>query len=152
MVLSSSVSFDTLLWVVLSSFFVESKSFEFSVEEGGTFYLLRINERGKDSLRSVFIGKEIVIYDGGLYFHWVSWTLCANRQRWDAIFILQLGSNEHGSFLMISELLHGRQKGFIVVPEGKLGSGWRGFGFHLRKAIARRLLPLNCPQRIQDWT
>ena len=58
MVLSSSVSFDTLLWVVLSFFFVESKSFEFSVEEGGTFYLLRINERGKDSLRSVFMGKQ----------------------------------------------------------------------------------------------
>ena len=44
--------------MVLSFFFVESKSFEFSVEEGGTFYLLRINERGKDSLQSVFMGKE----------------------------------------------------------------------------------------------
>ena len=38
-------------------FFVESKSFEFSVE-GGTFYLLRIYERGRDSLRSMFMGKE----------------------------------------------------------------------------------------------
>ena len=38
--------------------------------------------------------------------------------------------------LMISELEHGRQKGLIIVPEGKLGSGWRGFGFHLRKAIS----------------
>ena len=38
--------------------FVESKSFEFSVEEGGTFYLLRIYERGRDSLRSMFMGKE----------------------------------------------------------------------------------------------
>ena len=37
---------------------------------------------------------------------------------------------------MISELEHGRQKGLIIVPEGKLGSGWRGFGFHLRKAIS----------------
>ena len=39
-------------------FFVESKSFEFSVEEGGTFFSLRIFERGKNSLRSVFMGKE----------------------------------------------------------------------------------------------
>ena len=39
-------------------FFIESKSFEFSVEEGGTFFLLRIFERGKDTLRSVFMGKE----------------------------------------------------------------------------------------------
>ena len=39
-------------------FFLESKSFEFSVEEGGSFFLLRIFERYKDSLRSVFMGKE----------------------------------------------------------------------------------------------
>ena len=39
-------------------FFVESKSFEFSVEEGGSFFLLRIFERSRDSLRSVFLGKE----------------------------------------------------------------------------------------------
>ena len=38
--------------------FVESKSFEFSVEEGGSFFLLRIYERGRNSLRSVFMGKE----------------------------------------------------------------------------------------------
>ena len=41
-----------------SIFFFESKSFEFSVEEGGTFYLLPIYERGRDSLRSMFMGKE----------------------------------------------------------------------------------------------
>ena len=52
------------------------------------------------------------------------------------VFILQLGSNAHGSFFMISELVHGCQKGFILVPKGKLRSGWRGFGFHLQKAIA----------------
>ena len=39
-------------------FFVEAKSFEFSVEEGGSFFLLRIFERSRDSLRSVFLGKE----------------------------------------------------------------------------------------------
>ena len=39
-------------------FFVESKTFEFSVEEGGTYYMLRIYERNRDSLRSVFMGKE----------------------------------------------------------------------------------------------
>ena len=27
-----------------------------------------------------------------------------------------------------------------MVPEGKLGSGWRGFGFHLQKAIAPETL------------
>ena len=46
---------------------------------------------------------------------------------------------------MISELLRGRRKGFIVVPEGKLGSGWRGFGFNLRKAIALESLAAKPP-------
>ena len=49
---------------------------------------------------------------------------------------------------MISELAHGRRKGFIVVPEGKLGSGWRGFGFHLRKAIAPETVVIKQPQSV----
>ena len=53
----------------------------------------------------------------------------------DKFFILQLGSNTYGSFLLIFELIHGHRKGFIVVPEGKSRSGWRCFGLHLRKAI-----------------
>ncbi|KAK7831726.1 hypothetical protein CFP56_027080 [Quercus suber] len=64
----------------------------------------------------------------------------------DKVFIVQLGSNAHGRFFMISELIHGRRKGFIVVPEGKLGSGWRGFGLHLRKAIAPESLVNKQPQ------
>ena len=107
-------------------FFVESKTFEFSVEEGGTNFMLRIYERNKDSLRSVFMGKvsakRLLTYLEDLMSH--------------KVFILQLGFNAHGSFLMIFELDHGRRKGLIIVPEGKLGSGWRGFGFHLRKAIS----------------
>ena len=39
-------------------FFIESKSFEFCVEEGGSFFSLRIFERGRYSLRSVFMSKE----------------------------------------------------------------------------------------------
>nr|POE45540.1 pentatricopeptide repeat-containing protein [Quercus suber] len=53
----------------------------------------------------------------------------------DIVFILQLGSNDHGTFLMVSELLHGRRKGNIVISEGRLGSGWRGFGLNLRKTL-----------------
>ena len=63
----------------------------------------------------------------------------------EKVFILQLGSNSHGSFLMISELIHGRRKGLLVVPEGKASSGWRGFGFHLRKAIAPGTLATKQP-------
>ena len=57
----------------------------------------------------------------------------------DKCFILQLGSNSHGAFLLISKLTHSHCKGFIVVLEGKTGSGWRGFGLHLRKVLALSL-------------
>ena len=56
--------------------------------------------------------------------------------RGDKCFILQLGSNSHEAFLLILELTHGHCKGSIVVPEGKTGSGRRGFGLHLRKVLA----------------
>ena len=36
---------------------------------------------------------------------------------------------------MLSELFRGKRKGFIVIPEGRLRSGWRGFGIHMRKMI-----------------
>ena len=64
------------------------------------------------------------------------------------VFILQLGYNAHGYFLMISEFLRGRRIGFIVVPEGKLGCGWRGFGFHWSKALAPGSLAFNLPPKL----
>ena len=39
------------------SFFIESKFFQLVVEEGECYFLLRIFERGKYFMRSVFIGK-----------------------------------------------------------------------------------------------
>ena len=66
----------------------------------------------------------------------------------ETVFILQLGYNAHGSFLMISKFLCGRRKGFIVVSEGNLGCGWRGFGFHLRKALAPGTPAINLPLKL----
>ena len=106
-------------------FFVESKTFEFSVEEGGTFYSLRIFERYKDSLRSVFMGKDsafrLLSYVEDLLPNTRPENFARTFRDGSKVFILQLGFNVHGSFLMISELLHGRRKGLIIVPEGKLG-------------------------------
>ena len=122
-----------------SFFFIESKTFEFSVEEGGSYFLLRIFERGHTSMHSVFMGKEspnrflfhleelISKRSPGLYVRTI--------REGDLVFILQLGSNAHGTFLMASELLHGWRKGSIVIPEGRLGSGWCGFGLNLRNIL-----------------
>ena len=129
--------------------FVESKTFEFSVEEGGSYFMLRIYERFKDSLWSVFLGKESVKRLLTNVEELISNIPPRNFSRTfrdgSKVFILQLGSNAHGSFLMISKLLHGCRKGSIIVLEGKLGSGWRGFGFHLRKAIAPDSLTVKPP-------
>ena len=47
---------------------------------------------------------------------------------------------------MILEFLCDRWKGFIVVLEGNLG--WRGFGFHLRKALALGTPAINLPPKL----
>ena len=101
-----------ILFVVGGTFFfIESKTFEFSVEEGGSYFLLRIFERGHTLVHSVFMGKEsanrflfhleelISKRSPGLYARTI--------REGDLVFILQLGSNAHGTFLMASELLHG---------------------------------------------
>ena len=129
--------------------FVESKTFEFSVEEGGSYFMLRIYERFKDSLWSVFLGKEsvkrLLTNVEELISNIPPRNFARTFRDGSKVFILQLGSNAHGSFLMISKLLHGCRKGSIIVLEGKLGSGWRGFGFHLRKAIAPDSLTVKPP-------
>ena len=96
-------------------FFVESKFFEFSVEEGGMFYQFRIYERGRDSLRSIFMGK------GSAKRLLLNVEELISRQSRG-----QFAKSFHKgdkSFLLISELSHGCRKGSIVVPEGKSGSG-----------------------------
>ena len=116
--------------------FVESKSFEFSVEEGGSFFLLRIYERGRNSLRSVFMGKECAKRMLSIMEKFILSELPEHFARTvregETVFIIQSGSNTHGYYLMISELLHGRRKGFLVIPEGRMGHGWRGFVWHLK--------------------
>ena len=86
--------------------------------------------RGRDSLRSIFMGKgsarrllfNVEELISGQFHGQFAKSFCEG----DKFFILQ------GSFLLISELIHGHhRKGFMVVPEGKSRSGWRGFGLHL---------------------
>ena len=69
----------------------------------------------------------------------------------DVVFILQLGSNARGKFLMVSELLHGRRKGNIVIPKGRFGCGWHYFSLNLRKIVKLAFLfSQGLPQRIQN--
>uniref|UniRef100_A0A7N2MR58 Uncharacterized protein n=1 Tax=Quercus lobata TaxID=97700 RepID=A0A7N2MR58_QUELO len=94
------------------------------------FYQLRIYERSRDSLRSIFMGKgsakRLLFNVEELISKQSHGQFAKSFCEGDKCFILQLGSNTYDSFLLISELIHGLRKGSIVVPEGKSGSGWRG--------------------------
>ena len=106
-------------------FFVESKTFEFSIEEGGMFYQLRIYGRGRDSLKSIFMGKgcakRLLFILEELIAGQSRGQFAKSFHEGDKCFILQLGSNSYGFFFVISELIHGRRKGSIGVPEGQSG-------------------------------
>ena len=91
-------------------FFVESKTFEFSVEEGGTFYSLRIIEKGRDSSRFVTLGKESA---KRLLFNVEELTSKQSPVQFSRTFReenkTQFGSNACGNFLLVSKLIHGRR-------------------------------------------
>ena len=44
------------------SFFIESKLFQLVVEEGGNFFSLKIFDRGKYYMQSVFMGKSAALW------------------------------------------------------------------------------------------
>ena len=87
--------------------FIESKTFEFAIEEGCSFFLLRIYERGQNSLRSVCMGKEsakrILFHVEELISKQNSGQFARMVREGDRILILQLGSNAHGTFLFFSK-------------------------------------------------
>ena len=72
--------FSFSIWEALCSSSLNQKPFEFTVEEGGMFYQLRIYERGRDSLKSIFMGKrmckEIAVHSGRTDRRTVSWSVC----------------------------------------------------------------------------
>ena len=76
--------------------FIESKTFEFVVEEGGTFYLLRIYERGQNSLRYVCMGKEsarrILTHIEELISKQSPGQFARTVREGDKVFIMQLGN------------------------------------------------------------
>ena len=139
-------------WVVLSFSLSSQNLLNFLLKKGVLFFLLCIFERGRDSLRSMFLGKESAkrlfsIMENFIYSESLGHFARTVREG-ETVFILQSGSNAHGSFLMIFELLHGCRKGFLVIPEGRMGNGWRGFVWHLKKVLAPGNLAINLPPKL----
>ncbi|GMY12592.1 pentatricopeptide repeat-containing protein [Fagus crenata] len=53
----------------------------------------------------------------------------------DIVFIIQRCSNYKGKYVSVQEIHKGGRRGSIIIPEGKNGCRWQGFGFELRLAI-----------------
>uniref|UniRef100_A0A7N2M8W5 Uncharacterized protein n=1 Tax=Quercus lobata TaxID=97700 RepID=A0A7N2M8W5_QUELO len=110
---------------------IESKNFEFSIEEGGSFFMLWIVERGGNLLHSILMGREsarrLLFHMEELLSKQSSYHFARTMREGEKVLILQMGSNAHSTFLLFSELLHGRRQGNIVIPEGEDGEWMEGF-------------------------
>ncbi|KAL0010665.1 hypothetical protein SO802_005773 [Lithocarpus litseifolius] len=120
------------------SFLIESKFIQLVVEEGGCYFLLRIVERSKYFLRSVFMGKNASQW---LMNHIEHIVVGASSKQFftfregDIAFTLQRSSNSFGQFLLLTELKVGGSRRSVIIPEGKGKNGWRVFGLELRKML-----------------
>ena len=120
------------------SFFIESKFFQLVVEEGGRYFLLRIFERDKYFMRSVFMGKIAAQWLMNKIEHIVvgaySKQFFTFRDS-DIAYTLQQSTNSFGQFLLLIELKVGGSRRSIIIPVGKEKNGWRVFGLELRKML-----------------
>ncbi|XP_030943370.1 uncharacterized protein LOC115968197 isoform X2 [Quercus lobata] len=100
--------------------------------------MLRIFERGKFFMRSVFMGKNAAQW---LMFNIEHLVVGVSSKQFftlregDTTFTLQWSSNSSGQFLLLTELKAGGSRRSIIIPEGKERHGWRAFGLELRKLL-----------------
>ena len=120
------------------SFFIESKLFQLVVEEGGNFFSLRIFERGKYFMQSVFMGRNAARWLLQSLEHTV---IGVNPKQFftlkegDIAYTVHRGSNLFGQYLLVTELKVGGMRRSIIIPIGKVQQGWRAFGIELRRML-----------------
>ena len=126
-------------------FFIESKAFEFGVDHGGGAFIVRLYERGKDTLRSVFMGKASAVTLLAAMEELVSKNNTRNFVRTiregETVFIIQRCSNKKGRYVMIQAIHRAGRRGQIIIPEGRNCNGWRGFAVELRSTIYPEVKP-----------
>ena len=117
----------------IRNFFVEFKLFQLLVEEGGNFFSLRIFERGKHFMKSIFMGKNAALWLMKNIEHKV---VGINPKQFftlkegDTAYTLQRGSNSFGQFLLVSELKVGRHRRSVIIPGGKAKMVGRSLGLN----------------------
>ena len=110
----------------IRSFFIEFKPFQLVVEEGGNFFSLRIFERGKHSMKSIFMGKNVALWLMKNIEHTV---VRINPKQFftlregDTAYTLQRESNSFGQFFLVSKLKVGGHRRFVIFLGGKAQNG-----------------------------
>ena len=133
------------------SFFIESKLFQLVVEEGGNFFSLRIFERGKYFMQSVFMGKNAARWLMQSLEHTV---IGVNPKHFfmlregDTAYTVQRGSNSFGQYLLVTELKIGGMRRSIIIPVDKAQQGWRAFGIELRRMLEPSHYALGGPKTL----
>ena len=120
------------------SFFIESKFFQLVVEEGGNLFSLKIFERGKYFMKSVFMGKHAAKWLMHSVEHFVIGVKPKHFftfREGDTAYTMQWGSNQFGQYLLVTELKVGGHRRTIVILAGKAQQGWRVFGIELCRSL-----------------
>jgi hypothetical protein len=119
----------------VSWFFVESKTFEFSVPAGGS--TLRLVERRNGISRVMMVGKYTVEWLKKAVERMVllneDQPFTESSRDGNKAFFAQRGVNRAGGFLELAEYAVGGRKGLIIVPEGRDKRGWKRFAEELGK-------------------
>jgi hypothetical protein len=119
-------------------FFVEAKSFSFSVVSGKPE--LRLEERRKGFAGAVSLGPRcvawlIVTIEEVLRSTVVEEFVRSTREASNEVTVKR-GGNRAGRFLEVASQVLGGRRGFILLPEGRGGWGWSRFSGELSKVMA----------------
>ncbi len=103
-------------------FSIESKSFEFNVEERGATFGLCITERGRNKVHTISLGTKGMewLRQGMIEVHGHPRDIGFIRTLWEdsKTFVLQKNRNEKGSFLLVIEFGVQCCHGSLVILEG----------------------------------
>jgi hypothetical protein len=121
-----------------SRFFVEAKTFVFSVVDGKS--VLWVEERRRGFSGAVCLGSMCIVW-------LVSKMERVLRNTGDEDFvdsfregskavIVRRGGNKAGRFLEVAVYAEGGRKGMVLFPEGRAGRGWSRISGELSKALA----------------
>lgn len=122
-------------------FSIESKSFEFNVEECGGILSLCIIERGRNKVHTISLGTKGMewLRQGMIEVHGHPKDIGFIRTLWEdsKTFVLQKNRNEKGRFLLVIEFGVQRRHDSLVIPEGDDLWGWRGFSLAMNGILGK---------------